>query len=125
VNFCAVVSLLFDITEKSRVGSSNDGALKMLSRQTAIETLLTHQQQIQAFSVKTLFLFGSVARDEAGADSDVDLLVEFEKPVGLFTFIELKDYLEEILNCSVDLGTPQSLRPYLKDIVLREAVRAF
>jgi predicted nucleotidyltransferase len=44
--------------------------------------------------------------------------------VGLFTFIELKDYLEEILNCSVDLGTPQSLRPYLKDIVLREAVRA-
>jgi len=97
----------------------------MLSRQNVIEMLLNHQQQIQAFSVKTLFLFGSVARDEAGADSDVDLLVEFEKPVGLFTFIELKDYLEEILNCSVDLGTPQSLRPYLKDIVLREAVRAF
>lgn len=101
------------------------GALKMLSRQTVIETLLAHQQQIQTFAVKTLFLFGSVARDEAGADSDVDLLVEFEKPVGLFTFIELKDYLEEILNCSVDLGTPQSLRPCLRDIVLRGAVRAF
>lgn len=97
----------------------------MLSQQKVLEILLIHRPQIQAFAVKTLFLFGSVARDEAGADSDVDLLVEFEKPVGLFTFIELKDYLEEILNCSVDLGTPQSLRPYLKDIVLREAVRAF
>jgi len=115
----------FYIQKKSSVGSTNDGALRMLSRQKVIETLLTYQQQIQAFAVKTLFLFGSVARDEAGADSDVDLLVEFEKPVGLFTFIELKDYQEEILNCSVDLGTPQSLRPYLKDVVLREAVRAF
>ncbi|NJL98662.1 MAG: nucleotidyltransferase family protein [Synechococcaceae cyanobacterium SM2_3_2] len=97
----------------------------MLNRQTVIQTLINHRVQLQGFAVKTLLLFGSVARDEAQADSDVDLLVEFDKPVGLFTFVELKDYLENILNCSVDLGTPQSLRPTLRDVVLREAVRAF
>ncbi|TVQ16846.1 MAG: nucleotidyltransferase [Leptolyngbya sp. DLM2.Bin15] len=97
----------------------------MLSRQMVLHVLTTHQEQIQAFAVKTLLLFGSVARDEAHAESDVDLLVEFERPVGLLTFIGLKEYLEEILNCSVDLGTPQSLRPTLRDVVLKEAVRAF
>lgn len=97
----------------------------MLSRQRVIDILENHQESLKRFSVKTLLLFGSVARDEADAGSDVDLLVEFEKPVGLFTFIELKEYLEEILNCSVDLGTPQSLRPTLRDGVLKEAIRAF
>jgi uncharacterized protein len=97
----------------------------MLSRQKVMQVLSTHQEELQGFAVKTLLLFGSVARDEAHAQSDVDLLVEFENPVGLLTFIGLKDYLEEILNCSVDLGTPQSLRPAMKDVVLREAIRAF
>jgi len=97
----------------------------MLSRQIVIQTLVNHQEQLKRFAVRTLLLFGSVARDEAHAESDVDLLVEFEKPVGLFTFIELKEYLEEILNCPVDLGTPQSLRPHLREVVLKEAVRAF
>ncbi|MCU0525499.1 MAG: nucleotidyltransferase family protein [Elainella sp. Prado103] len=97
----------------------------MLSRQIVIQTLVNHQEQLKRFAVSTLLLFGSVARDEAHAESDVDLLVEFEKPVGLFTFIELKEYLEEILNCSVDLGTPQSLRPTLREVVLKEAIRAF
>jgi predicted nucleotidyltransferase len=53
------------------------------------------------------------------------LLVEFEKPVGLFTFLGLKHYLEDILGCSVDLGTPDSLKPALKEAVLQEAIRAF
>ncbi|WAS04853.1 nucleotidyltransferase family protein [Gloeomargaritales cyanobacterium VI4D9] len=97
----------------------------MLSRQLVIQTLVNHKEQLKRFAVSTLLLFGSVARDEAHPESDVDLLVEFEKPVGLFTFIELKEYLEEILHCPVDLGTPQSLRPALKDAVLEEAIRAF
>ena len=63
-----------------------------------------------------------MARDEARLDSDVDILVEFSEPVGLFLFIELKQYLEEILGCKVDLGTPRSLKPYLKDRVMDEAI---
>ena len=69
--------------------------------------------------------FGSVARDEARPDSDVDLLVEFDRPVGLFTFVRLKRYLEEILGSPVDLGTPDSLKPYLKEAIIQEVIRAF
>jgi len=98
---------------------------KMLSKQAVLDNLSEHREQLQQFSVKMLFLFGSVARDMAHPDSDVDLLVEFECPVGLFTFLGLKHYLEEILGCSVDLGTPNSLKPALKKKVLKEAIRAF
>ena len=70
-------------------------------------------------------LFGSVARDEARPDSDVDLLVEFDRPVGLFTFVRLKRYLEEILGSPVDLGSPDSLKPYLQEAMSQEVIRAF
>ena len=95
-----------------------------MGRNEVIAILTTHQAQLKEFGVKSLALFGSVARNEARLDSDVDLLVEFEKPVGLFTFMRLQRYLEGILNCSVDLGTPDSLKPYLREPVLQEAVRA-
>ncbi|NER35520.1 MAG: nucleotidyltransferase family protein [Oscillatoria sp. SIO1A7] len=95
-----------------------------MRREEAIAILNAHQEEIKKFRVKSLSLFGSVARDEAGSDSDVDLLVEFETPVGLFTFMRLQRYLEAILDCSVDLGTPNSLRPYLRESVIEEAVRA-
>lgn len=87
--------------------------------------ILNEQQKTLAerYSVKTLSLFGSVARDEARDDSDVDLLVEFSQPVGLFQFIELQQWLESLLGCKVDLGTPRSLKTSIKDQVLREAIR--
>lgn len=96
-----------------------------MQKQQVIDILTRHAAQLQEFHVKSLQLFGSVARDEATAESDVDLLVEFEKPVGLLTFAGLQRYLETALECSVDLGTPNSLKPYLRDTVLREAVRVF
>jgi uncharacterized protein len=95
-----------------------------MKKSQVLKILTEHYSQLKGFGVKSLLLFGSVARDEARPDSDVDLLVEFEKPVGLFTFVGLQQYLEEILNCSVDLGTPTSLKPYLQDVVLKEAIRA-
>ncbi|MGJ3247128.1 MAG: nucleotidyltransferase family protein [Elainellaceae cyanobacterium] len=96
-----------------------------MRKQEALTLLANHQKTLKDFGVKSLMLFGSVARDEAQIDSDVDLLVEFDRPVGLFTFVRLKRYLEEILESSVDLGTPDSLKPYLRESVFREAVRAF
>ena len=95
-----------------------------MRQQEALAILSSHHETIRRFGVKSLALFGSVARDEARPDSDVDLLVEFDRPVGLFTFVRLKRYLEAILGCSVDLGTPDSLKPYLREPVLREAIRA-
>lgn len=96
----------------------------LLDKQYVLSVLDAHRDRLDEFAVKALFLFGSVARDEATAKSDVDFLVEFERPVGLFTFLGLQDYLEELLGCSVDLGTPNSLRPYLRETVLEEAIRA-
>jgi hypothetical protein len=74
--------------------------------------------------VSTLSLFGSVARGEAEEDRDVDLLVEFSRPIGFFEFVRLKRALEEILGRRVDLATPRSLKPQLRDRILKEAVRA-
>ena len=74
--------------------------------------------------MQSLSIFGSVARDEAGPDSDIDLLVEFDRPVGLFAFVRTKKYLEQILGSRVDLVTPDALRREFRETVLREAVRA-
>ena len=68
-------------------------------------------------------MFGSVARDEASSTSDVDLLVEFSRPVGYFGLFALQDYLEELLGCPVDLGTPNSLKQYIKERIMGELIR--
>ncbi len=75
------------------------------------------------FGVNSLLLFGSVARNEATAASDVDLLVEFNRPVGYFGLFALQDYLEKLLGCPVDLGTPDSLKPYIKERIMGELIR--
>ena len=75
------------------------------------------------FGVKSLSMFGSVARNEAAQTSDVDLLVEFNRPVGYFGLFALQDYLEKLLGCSVDLGTPDSLKPYIKERIKGELIR--
>lgn len=95
-----------------------------MDKQQVLDKLNAHRDCLDEFAVKALFLFGSVARDEATSDSDVDFLVEFDRPVGLFTLLGLKAYLEELLGCSVDVGTPNSLRPHLRETVLKEAIRA-
>ncbi len=76
----------------------------------------------ERYNIASLSLFGSVARDDARADSDVDLLVEFSRSVGLFQFIELQQRLEALLGGKVDLGTPRSLKPRIKERVLQEAI---
>jgi uncharacterized protein len=75
------------------------------------------------FGVNSLLLFGSVARNEATSASDVDLLVEFNRPVGYFGLFALQDYLEKLLGCPVDLGTPDSLKPYIKERIKGELIR--
>jgi len=76
----------------------------------------------QQFGVKSLALFGSVARDDPMETSDVDLLVEFARPVGLFGLFALQDHLEQLLGGSVDLGTPDSLKPRIRSHVLAESI---
>ena len=83
-----------------------------------------HREEIASYGVTSLAVFGSVARDEAGPRSDVDMLVEFGAPVGLFKFVRFKDYLEKILGRRVDLTTIGALKEQMREQVLKEAVRA-
>jgi predicted nucleotidyltransferase len=81
--------------------------------------------ELKEAGAATLSAYGSVVRGEAGPDSDVDLLVEFSEPVGLFKFFRLKEMLEKILGRPVDLCTPDSLHPALKSGILAEATCVF
>jgi uncharacterized protein len=96
----------------------------MMDKEQVLGLVQAHRHRLNDFAVKELFLFGSVARGEATKDSDVDFLVNFERPVGLFTLLGLKAFLEDLLDCGVDIGTPDSLRPHLRETVLKEVIRA-
>lgn len=95
-------------------------------RADVLRVLAEHRAELEAMGVASLALFGSVARDEAQPDSDVDLLVDFDpaRSVGVFKFLELQEYLEGILGRKVDLGMPGALKPRTRDRILSEQVRA-
>lgn len=97
-----------------------------MSRDDALQKLSDNFKGIEGFGVKSIAVFGSVARNEAASDSDIDLLVEFhpEERVGLFRFIELKQYLEDLFGCEVDLVTRNGLKPQLREGILAEAISA-
>jgi len=90
-----------------------------------LSILATHQNELEKLGVKSLELFGSVARNEATAESDIDFLVEFSIDAGLFELFKVQHYLEDILGCAVDLGTKDALREHLREPVLKDAIRAF
>ena len=96
-----------------------------MERDEVLSIVGKHQKVLEELGVKSLELFGSVARNEANAKSDVDFLVEFSKPVGLFQFSRIRLYLEEILGCSVDLGTHKALRQHLREPILKDSIRVF
>ena len=75
--------------------------------------------------VRALAVFGSVARNEGSLKSDVDILIDLKSGKGLFVFVEIKFYLEKLLNCEVDLVTKNALHPALKDQILQEAKNVF
>ncbi|MFA6221938.1 MAG: nucleotidyltransferase family protein [Desulfomonilaceae bacterium] len=92
-----------------------------------IRTILSKNRlSLAIYNIKALYVFGSVVRGEAGPDSDLDMLVEFESTahIGLFEFSRLQRTLSEILGRSVDLTTPDALSKAFRDQVLSEAVRA-
>lgn len=95
-----------------------------LRRDDALAILAAHRDEIHARGLKSLSLFGSVARDEAGPGSDVDLLVKFAQPVGLFKLGHVQDFLSTILGRPVDFVFRDSIRKEFRENVLGEAIRA-
>jgi uncharacterized protein len=91
-----------------------------------LEQLRGDRSALDRFGVRSIALFGSVARGEAGDESDVDILVEYRADArpDLFEFIDLKEHLEAVVGRRVDLVTPAALHPRLRERILTEAVYA-
>jgi len=88
-------------------------------------SLARHKRELrQKFKVENIGVFGSFVRGGQRKTSDVDVLVEFMEPVGLFEFLALEDYLSELLGVKVDLVSRKALKPHIGKRVLKEVVYA-
>jgi len=96
----------------------------MTTREDLIARIQRAVPDLRSHAVRELWLFGSAAREEMQPASDVDILVDFSRPVSLFEFVRLRWKLESLLERPVDLVTRDALKPQLRDQILREAVRA-
>ena len=92
-----------------------DQVLDLLSRRLG--------EMAERFGVKDMAIFGSVVRDEASGASDVDVLVEFAGRATFDGFMDLKFYLEDLLNTRVDLVTNNALRESMRAQIQREMIR--
>lgn len=91
----------------------------ILNSDQIIQKIRENRDQIKRFGVKRLGLFGSVAREAGGAQSDLDFLVEFEKK-SFDAYMDLRAFLEELFKVRVDLVLPNTLKPRLRESILKE-----
>ena len=85
--------------------------------------IAAHKELIeQKYGVKSLLLFGSYAKNLQTPESDIDLLVTFSKPVDMFDFVDLQDYLSQIFKKKIDLGTINGLKEFVKNSILKETI---
>ena len=95
-----------------------------MRRNATVQILARHLPELRRdFGVSSLSLFGSLARDEAHETSDVDVLVDFDRPVTLFDLVSLQLRLEQLLNVQkVDVIVRDALHASLRENILREAI---
>jgi predicted nucleotidyltransferase len=92
-------------------------------RDLILAALASNRDAIRRFGVRSLGLFGSAVRGETTPSSDLDFLVEFDHPT-FDAYMELKEYLEELYSRPVDLVLARTLKPRLREPILRETVHA-
>ena len=98
--------------------------METLSRDEALSLLRSHKAAIvEQFDIIELSLFGSIARDEADAESDIDILVRFNGPADFRRYFGLQFYLEDLLGRPVDLVSEKALRKEFRPYVEAEAIR--
>jgi hypothetical protein len=93
-----------------------------MQRDEVLAILAQHQDSLKGFGIKSLAIFGSVARNEARPDSDVDILVEFEGVVTFDRYMDLKFYLEDNIGTRVDLVSKRTLKAQIRPFVEQEAI---
>jgi predicted nucleotidyltransferase len=89
-----------------------------------IKTILSQHKAaiVSSYKVREISIFGSYIRGENRETSDIDILVEFSEPIGFFAFLELEEYLQELLGAKVDLVSKKALKPRIGEYILKEAV---
>jgi len=98
----------------------------MLDRDTIVKRLQDHEAALRARGVAALYIFGSVARDEAGPESDVDLFFDYDDPTfNLFDVMDVEEEVSALLGTRVDVMTRGSLHPRLRQRIEGSAVRVF
>ena len=93
-----------------------------MTREDVLRIVRDHRDELSALGVRELSLFGSFARGEEVAASDVDFLVDFDRKT-FDAFMAVKELLEQLLGRNVDLVVRTALKPRLRDAILREAIR--
>jgi predicted nucleotidyltransferase len=88
-----------------------------------LKTIEANREKLKKLGVRSLGLFGSAARGEATEGSDLDFLVEFEKKT-FDAYMDLKDFLEELFGCKVDLVMKDAIKPRLREPILKETIYA-
>ncbi len=98
-----------------------------LNLEYVLETLRAHEAELRRLGVAHAAVFGSVARGEERAGSDIDVLVELDenKPMGIFEYARLKLYINELLDGPSDVVNRRTLKPLLRDSILHDTVHAF
>ena len=95
----------------------------MIARQQIREDIRSHMPSLRRqYGVRSLGLFGSYARNEQGPRSDIDILVEFDAPIGLLRFTQLERNLGELLGRKVDLVMKSALKPRIGSHILEEVI---
>ena len=92
-----------------------------------LQALRQHEAELRRYGVCHIAVFGSVARGEARADSDIDVLVDLDpvRPMGIFEYARLKLFVAELLGGAGDVVNRKTLKPLLREAILRDAVHAF
>ncbi len=97
----------------------------MKTLEEAKKILSSHKKELEKnYYVKSIGIFGSVVRGEQKKTSDIDVLVEFKKPIGFFKFLELEERLSNMLGAKVDLVSKKALKPRIGQHIMREVVHA-
>ena len=97
-----------------------------MRRSQVIDKLRAHADAIRGHGVIALYLYGSAARDDAGENSDVDLFADVDyQRFGFIPFMDLRDYLTQLLHRKVDFTTRNALHPDLRERITSSAIRVF
>ena len=94
-----------------------------ITRDEVLKILKRNRDTIRAYGVRRLGLFGSCARGESGPGSDLDFVVEFDKK-SFDGYMGVKDFLEALFGCRVELVIESAIKPRLREVIRREAMHA-